>query len=79
MKKKSSDQKKKKEINPDDSILKVLQKYPQTLQVFQKFGLSCFACPFAQFESIKQLTEIEKIDLDYLLEELNSFIEEEKD
>jgi hybrid cluster-associated redox disulfide protein len=75
--KKKIGRKTKKKITPESSIFEVLQKYPQVSVIFQKFGIYCLNCPFANFENIEMLAEKHKIDLDLFLEELNTFLEED--
>lgn len=53
------------------SIMEVVQKYPQTVAVFQNFGMGCLGCAAARFENIEQGAAAHGIDIDALVAELN--------
>ena len=61
----------KRKIHAQMSISDVLSKYPETVPVFQKFGLHCLYCPLAGFETIEKLAETHQINLEIFLDELN--------
>lgn len=52
----------------------VVRKYPQTIQVFVKYGLGCIGCHAAQFENIEQGAMVHGINVDVLLKELNEAV-----
>lgn len=52
----------------------VVRKYPQTIQVFVKYGLGCIGCHAAQFENIEQGAMVHGINIEQLLKELNEAI-----
>ena len=58
-------------IDKKMSIEEVVKKYPQTVVVFERFGLGCVGCQAALFENIQQGAEIHGIDVDALVESLN--------
>lgn len=58
-------------ITKDMSIGKVVQTYPQTIEVFLKHGLMCFGCAIAQFENIEQGAVAHGINVDALIADLN--------
>lgn len=61
-------------ITKDMKIEEVIKKYPETLEVFEKFGFHCIGCIAASFESIEQGAVAHSIDPDELVEELNGVI-----
>ena len=61
-------------ISKDMTIGEIVQRFPRTLQVFQKHGLECFECQIAEFEALEHGASVHKLDLDELLEELNRAI-----
>ena len=64
-----------KRISGEWLIGDVLSKYPETLEVFQKyFGDSCFTYPGAQLESIAFGSMMHGLDENKILEELNECI-----
>ncbi|MBW2984596.1 DUF1858 domain-containing protein [Candidatus Woesearchaeota archaeon] len=65
-------------ITKDTSMGDILQKYPQTAEVFQKHGLHCLGCAIASFETIEQGAAAHGMDLKALLEDLNKAVEKKK-
>lgn len=58
-------------ITKEMGIMEVVQKYPQTVPVFQEFGMGCLGCVAARFETIEQGAGAHGIDIDRLMEALN--------
>ncbi|MBS3950538.1 MAG: DUF1858 domain-containing protein [Peptococcaceae bacterium] len=56
-------------------IQDVVDKYPQLVPVFFKFGLGCLGCAAARFESIEQGAMAHGIDVDALINDLNTALE----
>jgi hybrid cluster-associated redox disulfide protein len=52
----------------------VVQQYPDTMEVFMRFGLHCVGCHVAAFETIEQGAMAHGIDVDDLVKELNEAI-----
>lgn len=63
-------------ITKEMKIDEVIQKYPETTEVFLEFGFHCFGCAVAAFENLEQGAAAHKIDIDKLIEKLNSVIHE---
>lgn len=63
-------------INKEMTIAEVVQKYPQTVQVFLSHGLMCFGCAVARFENIEQGAWAHGIDVDALMQDLNTAVKE---
>ncbi|MCK8817244.1 DUF1858 domain-containing protein [Natroniella sulfidigena] len=61
-------------IKKDEIISKVLQKHPETAEVFQEFGMHCLGCPTATGESIEQAAQVHGLDLEELMSALNKKI-----
>lgn len=55
----------------------VIQKYPETIEVFFKYGLGCIGCSYASFETIEEGCKAHGIDADKLVKELNEEIKDE--
>ena len=62
-------------ITKDMSIKEVVEKYPQTIQVFMMHGLGCAGCSIANFENIEQGALVHGIDVDQLIKDLNKAAE----
>lgn len=61
-------------ITRDMTIGEIVRRYPQTLTVFEKYGLDCFECQIADFEALEHGAGVHKIDVSKLLEDLNEAI-----
>lgn len=63
-------------ITKDMGILEIVQKYPQTVDIFRSAGMGCLGCAAARFESIEQGASAHGIDVDALIDALNQSLEE---
>jgi len=61
-------------ITNEMSIIEIAQKYPETLEIFTKFGLGCIGCAAARYENVEAGARVHGIDPEVLLEELNNSI-----
>ena len=61
-------------ITKDMSILDVVQKYPDTVDVFVNAGMGCLGCAAAHFENIEQGAMAHGIDIDTLIDGLNEAV-----
>ena len=61
-------------ITKDMSILEVVQKYPDTVDVFVNSGMGCLGCAAAHFQNIEQGATAHGIDVDALIKNLNEAI-----
>ena len=62
-------------ITKDMPIGGVVQKHPETVEVFQKHGLHCMGCAIAHLENIEQGASAHGMDVKKLVEDLNKKIE----
>ena len=58
-------------ITKEMKIEEVLQKHPETMEVFIKHGFHCIGCAAANFESIAEGAAVHGIDVEELVKELN--------
>lgn len=58
-------------ITKEMGIMEVVQKYPQTIEIFQRFGMGCIGCAAAHFENIEQGALAHGMDVDALMTALN--------
>lgn len=63
-------------ITKDMGIIDIVQQYPQTLEVFQKYGLGCIGCAAARFENLEAGAKVHGIDVDDFINDLNAAIEQ---
>ncbi|TGU72830.1 MULTISPECIES: DUF1858 domain-containing protein [Geomonas] len=61
-------------ISKEMTISDILRRYPQTLPVFERYGLDCYDCQIAEFEQLEHGATVHKVNLDALLAELNRCI-----
>lgn len=61
-------------ITKEMTIGEVVQKYPQTVQVFLRHGLMCFGCAVAKFENVEQGAVAHGIDVEALMKDLNAAV-----
>jgi len=59
-------------------IQKIISDFPETVEVFSKYGLHCFGCFAAAFENIEQGAKAHNIDIDKLIKDLNKSIKKKK-
>jgi len=62
-------------ITKDMGIMDAVNDYPQTVDVFQRFGMHCFGCMAARFENIEEGAMAHGINVDMLIEELNDAVQ----
>ncbi|MDD3723866.1 MAG: DUF1858 domain-containing protein [Lutibacter sp.] len=63
-------------ITKDMKIEEVIQKYPETVEVFMTHGFHCLGCAASNFESIEDGAVVHGIDVEKFVEELNKAIKE---
>jgi hybrid cluster-associated redox disulfide protein len=63
-------------INKNYTISQVLNKYPETREVFAENGMHCLGCQTATRESIEQAAGVHGINLEGLVDALNDAIGE---
>ncbi len=63
-------------VTKEMSIIEIIQKYPQTIEVFAKNGLGCIGCAAAKFENLEAGAKVHGIDPEKLVAEINEMIEE---
>lgn len=61
-------------ITPETKLTEVIQKYPETLEVFHKYNLHCLGCVLAAGESLKDGLLAHGLDVDQIVKEMNELI-----
>jgi len=61
-------------ITKDMTVDEVVQRFPETAQVFSRNGVACVGCSAAQADSVEQSAAIHGLDAQQLLAELNAAI-----
>ena len=63
-------------ISKEMNILEIVQNCPESVAVFQKYGLGCLGCAAARFENLEAGAKVHGIDPDEMVREINELIEE---
>lgn len=61
-------------IDKSMSIIDIVQKYPQTVEIFRNYGMGCLGCVAARFENLEQGASAHGIDVDALVADLNKAV-----
>ena len=67
--------KEKQKITKDMNIEEVINKYPETVEVFAKYGFHCIGCVAASFESIEDGARAHGVTAEEIVEDLNKVVE----
>jgi hybrid cluster-associated redox disulfide protein len=60
------------QITKDMTIEEVVQRFPETIQVFSRYGVGCLGCSAAHYDNIEQGAVIHGLDADRLVDDLNA-------
>ena len=63
-------------VTKDMSIIDIVQNYPETLEVFAKYGMGCIGCAAAKFENLEAGAKVHGFDADEMVAEINRVIGE---
>lgn len=63
-------------ITKDMGIMEIVQNYPETVEVFQKFGMGCIGCAAAHFENLEAGAKVHGIDIDAMVDAMNELVGE---
>ncbi len=61
-------------ITKEMHIGEVVEKFPQTVEVFLRHGLMCFGCAVARFENVEQGATAHGINVEALVKDLNAVV-----
>ncbi len=56
------------------SIIDIVQKYPESLEIFAKYGMGCIGCAAAKFENLEAGAKVHGFDPDEMVAEINALI-----
>lgn len=60
------------EFNKDTKIGEIINKAPEKAEVLLEIGMHCLSCPASQAETIEEACVVHGVDVNELLEKLNS-------
>lgn len=61
-------------VTKDMNILEIVEKYPQSIEIFAKYGLGCIGCAAARFENLEAGAKVHGFDPDEMVAEINQLI-----
>ena len=62
-------------ISKDMNIMEIVQLCPESVAVFQKYGLGCIGCAAAHFENLEAGAKVHGFDPDAMVDDINAIIE----
>jgi len=61
-------------ITRDMTIADIISRYPQTIPIFESYGLECRECQIADFEDLGHGADVHSVDIEALLAALNQVV-----
>ena len=62
-------------VTKDMGIIEIVQNYPESLEVFAKYGLGCIGCAAARFENLEAGAKVHGVNPEQMVAEINELIE----
>ena len=62
-------------VTKEMNILEIAQKYPESIEVFHKYGLGCLGCAAARFENLEAGAKVHGYDPDAMVADINALID----
>lgn len=59
-------------ITKDMTIQDVVSRHPETIPIFERYGLGCYVCLAAEFENLESGALVHGVNLKELLRDLNA-------
>lgn len=66
-------------VTKEMSIREIVSKYPNTVSVFRKYGMECFSCLAANWDSIEEGAHAHEIDINALIVDINKAIQDQSE
>ena len=63
-------------VTKDMGILDIVQQYPESVAIFQKYGMGCLGCAAARFENLEAGARVHGFDPDQMVDDINALIGE---
>jgi hybrid cluster-associated redox disulfide protein len=61
-------------VTKEMNILEIAQKYPESIEIFRKYGLGCLGCAAARFENLEAGAKVHGYDPDAMVADINALI-----
>lgn len=62
-------------VTKEMNIMDIVQAYPQSIEIFQKYGLGCIGCAAARFENLEAGARVHGFDPEAMVADINELIE----
>ena len=62
-------------VTKEMNIMDIVQAYPQSIEIFQKYGLRCIGCAAARFENLEAGARVHGFDPEAMVADINELIE----
>lgn len=62
-------------VTKEMNIMDIVQSYPESIEVFQRYGLGCIGCAAARFENLEAGARVHGFDPDAMVADINAIIE----
>lgn len=62
-------------VTKEMGIIEIVQAHPESLEIFQKYGMGCIGCAAARFENLEAGARVHGIDPDQMVADINALIE----
>ena len=63
-----------KKVTKEMGIMDIVQKYPESLEIFAKYGLGCIGCAAARFENLEAGARVHGFNPDDMVNDINELI-----
>ena len=63
-------------VTKEMNILEIVEKCPESVEIFKKYGLGCLGCAAARFENLEAGARVHGFDADEMIDEINELREE---
>ena len=62
-------------VTKEMNILEIAQKYPESVEIFHRYGLGCLGCAAARFENLEAGAKVHGFNVDDMVNDINNLIE----
>ena len=61
-------------VTKEMGIIDIVQAHPESVEIFQKYGMGCLGCAAARFENLEAGAKVHGFDADEMVAEINALI-----
>ena len=61
-------------VTKEMGIMDIVQEHPESVAIFQKYGMGCLGCAAARFENLEAGARVHGFDVDAMVSEINELI-----